>query len=40
MSDLINIEAELVRLAGALDLLTTEYEGLCRHAADSRSERI
>lgn len=38
MSDLINIEQELVRLAGALDLLTTEYEGLCRRAADARTD--
>lgn len=36
MSDLINIEREMVRLCTALELLTTEYEGLCRVAADSR----
>ncbi len=38
MSDLINIEAELVRLAQALDDLTSEYEGLCRNAADTRCD--
>lgn len=38
MSDLINIENELVRLASALDLLTIEYEGLCRRAADARTD--
>jgi len=38
MSDLINIEKELVRLGGALDLLTTDFEGLCRRAADARSD--
>lgn len=38
MSDLVSIENELVRLATALDLLTTEYEGLCRRAADARTD--
>ena len=38
MSDLINIERELVRLCSALDLITTEYEGLCRVAADRRTD--
>ena len=38
MNDLISIEQELVRLARALGDLTDEYEGLCRHAADSRCD--
>lgn len=38
MSDLINIENELVRLAKNLDSLTEEFQGLCRVAADSRTD--
>ena len=36
MSDLINIEQELARLAGNLDTLTQEFEGICRNAAEAR----
>lgn len=38
MSDLINIERELVRLATNLDQLTDEFQGLCRVAADARTD--
>ena len=38
MSDLINIEHELVRLAKNLDQLTEEFQGLCRVAADARTD--
>lgn len=38
MSDLINIERELVRLGTNLDDLTQEFDGLCRNAAEARSE--
>lgn len=38
MSDLINIEEELVRLSSALNLLSEEFEGLCRIAADARCD--
>lgn len=36
--DLISIERELARLADALGLLSVEYEGLCRHAAEARTD--
>lgn len=38
MSDLVNIEHELVRLAKNLDQLTEEFQGLCRVAADARTD--
>jgi hypothetical protein len=38
MSDLIQIEKELVRLATNLDDLTQDFEGLCRVAADARTD--
>jgi hypothetical protein len=37
-SDLINIERELTRLCSALDQLTEEFQGLCRTAADARTD--
>lgn len=37
-NDLINIEQELVRLGSALDSLTEEFDGLCRNAANFRSD--
>lgn len=38
MSDLINIEEELVRLSTNLNDLTQDFEGLCRVAADARCD--
>lgn len=38
MSDLINIERELTRLAANLDQLTEDFQGLCRVAADARTD--
>lgn len=38
MSDLINIEEELVRLSTNLNDLTSEFEGLCRVAANARCD--
>lgn len=37
-NDLISIERELVRLASALDLLTEEFDGLCKNAANLRTD--
>ena len=38
MNDLVSIEAELVRLSSNLNILVDEFEGICRAAADSRTD--